>query len=140
MTRRRIVQLFCIAALLFVCALSSRAALSLDPPENFFTNVAQRILLTMANDFAPVTNVNAIMIAPTNYYSNGLHRVMQQAANIYEATRSNAFPSIFRPIFGNLGTTNLYIVGWTNDNNAATLGGWLTENHLGIPLVIAAKK
>ncbi len=140
MTRRRLITFHCIAAILLAFAVTGRSAILLDPPEAFFTNVAQRILHTMSGDFAPVTNVNAIMIWPTNYYGNGLHRIMQQAANIYEATRSNDFPTVFRPQFGNLGTTNLYIVGWINDNNPATLDSWLADNQFGIPLVIAAKK
>ncbi|HMJ91822.1 MAG TPA: hypothetical protein VK530_18505 [Candidatus Acidoferrum sp.] len=130
----------CIAAILLALASTGRTAVSLEPPEHFFTNLSQRILLTMANDFAPVINVNAIMVWPTNHYGNGLHRVMQQAANIYDATRSNEFPSVFRPLFGSLGTTNCFIVGWTNDNSADGVVNWLAENTNAIPLVIAAKR
>jgi hypothetical protein len=112
----------------------------------FFTNVAQRILNTMLFDFnaagtnaVPITNVNRIMIYPTNLYSGALHRVMQQAANVFDAMRPDPLPTVFRPLFGNIGT-NLFIMAWTNDNNAATLDAWLATNTNGIPLVIGAKK
>ncbi len=114
----------------------------------FFTNAAQRILESMAPDFRnwvingvtnSVTNVNRIMIAPANFYNNAVHRIMQQTANIYDASRSDPFPSVFRPLFGSIGT-NVFIVGWTNDNNITTLGTWLADNTNGIPLVVGAKK
>ncbi len=113
-------------------------------PLVFFTNAAQRILTSMIKDFFPVTNVNAIEIWPTNYYDNSVHRVMQQAANILDASLTNEFPNVFRPIFGFLPaphpSTNFYIIGWTNDNSVSTLGNYLRDNTNGIPLVVGAKK
>ncbi|HMJ90977.1 MAG TPA: hypothetical protein VK530_14235, partial [Candidatus Acidoferrum sp.] len=124
----------------------------------FFTNAAQRILESMQRDFRDwvvtvgtnyytnsVTNVNHIMIAPANFYVGGVHRIMQQAANILDASRTNEFPSVFRPIFGpnqvNLSdNTNLFIIGWTNDSSHDGLMKWLAENTNGIPAVIGAKR
>jgi hypothetical protein len=64
MSRRRFKFSVCVVAIVFFATFTGRGAIPLDPPEAFFTNVAQRILMTMAADFAPVTNVNAIMVLP----------------------------------------------------------------------------
>jgi lipoprotein-anchoring transpeptidase ErfK/SrfK len=116
----------------------------------FFTNVAQRILDTMLDDFNPntgtngafLTNVCMIMVYPTNLYSSAMHRIMQLAANIFDATRPDPLPSVFRPILGTngLSDTNIFIIGWTNDNQVATMDAWLKDNTNGIPVVIGAKK
>ncbi len=119
--------------------------------ELFFTNAAQRILETMLYDFNPntgtngayLTNVSRIMVYPTNLYSSAMHRVMQLAANIYDATSTNWMPSVFRPLLGAVAgepSTNIYIVGWTNDNRTATLDAWLAQNTNGVPLVVGARR
>ncbi|MEO6183193.1 MAG: hypothetical protein ABIP71_08885, partial [Verrucomicrobiota bacterium] len=100
-----------------------------------------------------------IQIYPTNEYTAPVHRLLQLAANIYDATSSNRFPSVFRPQFGTLNGTN-YVAGydtntssafavnsalttwalantWTN-RNATTL---TTNNNVhGIPFIVGAKK
>jgi hypothetical protein len=124
----------------------------------FFTNSAQRILESMKPDFVnwaiqgganmtnwytnSVTNVNHILVWPANFYANSVHRIMQLAANIYDAGRTDPFPSVFRPIMDRDGVnpTNVYIVGWTNDNSMAGLATWLADNTNGIPLVVGAKR
>ena len=115
----------------------------------FFTNVAERIFLAQSNEFNPFPGTNAmpvrsimeIPVYPTNMYSTAIHRILQEAANIFDATRTNIYPSVFRPIFGPgpLKGVN-YIVGYTNDDRVSTLQTWLNSNTNGIPLIIGAKK
>ena len=58
-----------------------------------------------------------IQVYPTNQYTPAVHRLLQVAANIYEATSTNPYPTVFRPLFsrdaGGLGS-NLFISGFTN--------------------------
>ena len=112
----------------------------------FFTNVAQRIFLAQSNELNPSTNfviraITEIPVYPTNRYSTAVHRILQEAANIYAAGSTNFYPPVFRPLFGTglIAGVN-YIVGFTNDNRVSTLGAWLNSNTNGIPLVIGAKK
>jgi hypothetical protein len=127
-TRFPLVLTFCFLASL------ARAALPLNPPEAFFTNLAEKLLqqqmgLRMAD----------IRVSPTNEYSAAVHRIFQVTANIYDAMNTNAYPAVFRPLF----TTNaegVFIAGFVCDNSAATLGAWLSSNPYGVPLVIAARK
>ncbi|MCX6905105.1 MAG: hypothetical protein NTW03_16825, partial [Verrucomicrobia bacterium] len=132
----------------------------------FFTNAAQKLFenqfwefnpaaflatvngQTVTNGIINITNILSIPVAPTNLYSPALHRLLQVAANIYDATRNDRFPSVFRPLFTTSsvvsnGVTNVfvYITGYTNDNKRSTLRPWLADNkNFGIPLVIGAKK
>jgi hypothetical protein len=82
-------------------------------------------------------------------YTPEIHRLLQMAANIYDATHSNAFPTVFRPQFRSDGSSN-FISGyveetginflnsnWTN-YNATSLAADI--NVYRIPLVIGAKK
>ena len=113
----------------------------------FFTNLAQRLYADQIQEFSPdpttgliISNITMIPVWPTNLYSPGIHRILQEAANIYDATRAERLPTVFRPIIRGIGALN-YIVGYTNDNSVATLGAYLmTDNTNGIPLVIGAKK
>jgi hypothetical protein len=93
-------------------------------PAQFFTNAAIRLLadagytagaasstsnLLVTNVVGGilVTNLH-IPIWPTNYYTPSVHRLMQLAANMYDATTNrnfglpavtNGYPTIFRPYF-----------------------------------------
>jgi len=54
-------------------------------------------------------------------YTPAVQRILQLAANISDATGTNAYPSVFRPIFTIVeenGNTNVYITGYTNLNRA----------------------
>ena len=80
----------------------------------FFTNAADRLLGSHTNFVVDlngyVTNLSSsfIPIYPVNYYTPAVHRMLQLAANIYDATlnKSNTapfdfdYPSVFRPTFG----------------------------------------
>ena len=132
----------------------------------FFTNAAQKLFANqfwefnpaafpatvngqlVTNGFISISNILSIPVAPTNLYSPAIHRLLQVAANIYDATRTDRFPSVFRPLFTTSsvvsnGVTNVfvYLTGYTNDNRRSTLKAWLAANkNFGIPLVIGAKK
>jgi hypothetical protein len=102
-------------------------------------------------------------------YSSSVNRLLQLAANLYDATTNNSFemgrnyPSVFRPLFSwntNNFSTNIYITAYTNvlfltgplderlsipmdiDVLAATNGTFtnLAVNVYGVPWIIGAKK
>ncbi|MGI8964815.1 MAG: hypothetical protein ACR2H1_01870 [Limisphaerales bacterium] len=138
----------------------------------FFTNAAQRLIETQLDKRNPTnwifdgffvgTNfaITNIQLFPTNYYTPALHRLLQVAANIYDATTNEtSFPSIFRPIFERT-STNIYIAGFTNGSdpninlltpnffkntnlwkslNQLALGRY-TDNVYGQPVVVGVKK
>lgn len=120
----------------------------------FLTNVAYRLFRQQAGAFPFITNpvvraalpdtVLAIEVAPTNEYAPAVHRVFQLAANIFDATRTNRFPSVFRPRFRvvNLGGVDrVFLVGFTNDHRRSTLDAYLaSEGQYGVPVVLGAKK
>ena len=89
-------------------------------PVNFFTNVASRLLLSELN-----LNLTRIQVYPTNQYTPAVHRLLQVTANIYDATTTNVYPSIFRPLFSRdadgLGT-NVFITGYVLQTDSITLG------------------
>jgi hypothetical protein len=101
-----------------------------------------------------------------NEYTATTHRLLQLAANIYDATTvqqlgpsTNDYPSVYRPVFMRT-PTNFIISGWIEETNAnqflsrtwmsieeAALSGKLALNTnilginvYGVPLVIGAKK
>jgi hypothetical protein len=125
-------------------------------PVTFFTNAAERLLRSQFN--FGVTN---IPVWPTNFYLPSVHRALQLAANIIDATTNRTqtgypyLPSVFRPMLRTIGT-NVFIVGYTEvtetadvllarpwrDLNNPTDRQRITVGDLvyGIPLVIGAKK
>ncbi|MGO8837945.1 MAG: hypothetical protein ACLQQ0_11025 [Limisphaerales bacterium] len=86
--------------------------LNTDNPVGFFTNVASRLLSSELN-----LDLTRIQIYPTNQYTPAVHRLLQVAANVYDATTTNYYPSVFRPLFscdqGGMGT-RVYVCGYTN--------------------------
>jgi hypothetical protein len=110
----------------------------------FFTNVAQRIFLSQSNEFSTPTNLTIrsileIPLAPTNLYSTAIHRILQQAANILDATRDSTFPTVFLPLFrsNNFG---VHIHDFIANTNVADIREWMRTNVYGIPPVVGAKK
>ena len=58
-----------------------------------------------------------IEIYPTNQYTPAVNRLLQVTANIYDATTTNFYPSVFRPLFSRDARgfgSNLFISGYTN--------------------------
>jgi len=123
-----------VLALAPVSVCSLQAALPLDPPEAFFTNVADRLLQQQLG-----LRLTDVRVAPTSEYSSAVHRIFQVTANIYDATTTNEFPAVFRPLF-NVTSNSVSLAGFTNDASASTLPSWLESNPYGVPLVIAARK
>jgi hypothetical protein len=95
-------------------------------PIDFFTNTAN-MLLTNAGYTLSLTN---LQVYPTNFYTPSIHRLLQVAANIYDASTNRAFaagqtntffPTVFRPIFRRYAAaTNVVItiVGYREVQNA----------------------
>src|SRR5439155_6012241 len=94
-------------------------------PIRFFTNAAALMLRRQFGDAVPL---NRIPIYPTNLYAASVHRLLQLAANICDAT-TNGFPlvngtntiyapSVFRPLFGADGKS-IFISGYEEVTNNA---------------------
>lgn len=149
-------QLAGLLMLLYFPLTGRGAALQLDPtdPIGFFTNLASRLLQSEFN-----LSLTRIQIYPTNQYTPAVHRLLQVAANIYEAT-TNRFnddyphlPTVFRPRFTNDGGI-VYITGYVEETNSAFLGSTLRDltstnvanavqpddRILGVPLILGVKK
>jgi hypothetical protein len=140
-------------------------------PVKFFTNAAVRLLADTYKDTNVVMNGQIhIQIYPTNYYLPSVHRMLQLAANIYDATTnrtfgvgSNGFPSVFRPQFANAiigGRKAFYITGYSEVTNADIAYAGTAPTYLdfndpkaaaqvkananimfyGVPMVVGAKK
>lgn len=113
-------------------------------PLAFFTNVASRMLRSQAfigsdNRLIELTN---IMVWPTNNYDGAVHRILQVAANLYDAVNTNGleeltaadepkFPTVFRPYlrreestdgFG-VTRTNIYIAGYLSQEELQQQSG-----------------
>lgn len=113
---------------------SASAAVSLHPPETFFTTIADRLLRQQLG-----LRLTEVQIAPTNQYDSAVHRIFQVTANIYDATTTNDSPAVFRPLF-NVTSNGVFLAGFTNDSSVSTFPAWLESNPYGVPMVIAARK
>jgi hypothetical protein len=82
-------------------------------------------VLGLASDGVPSFGVTNIPVLANGrfVYSPAVQRVLQMAANIYDATTNRAslygkdYPSVFRPVFEHDGFGNLYIMGFTAVGN-----------------------
>ena len=99
--------------------------------QTFFTTAADLMLRSystnwaLANYFAYTNTFGAIttnafgihnipvLVSGQFVYTPSVQRLLQLAANIYDATTNNPYPSVFRPQFTNYGG-DIYIVGYTN--------------------------
>ena len=113
---------------------------------NFFKIVGDRLLLDyFAQNFGNlnwpygtnVLNTSYIPIAPTNYYSPAVHRLLQLAANMYDASTNSFYPSVFQPRFD---PTRQFIIGYEENADANTVPVYNSVNIHGIPMVIGTKK
>ena len=129
-------------------------------PIGFFTNTADRFLRARPEFFTQGISITNIPIYPTNFYTPSLHRLLQLAANVYDATTNKAlgpdgfdYPSVFRPTFNRSGT-NIFISGYVEEQpdnrswssiplslpqDAASVGPD-TTNIYSIPWIIGARK
>jgi hypothetical protein len=138
--------LFCGLVLMAAIEASPAApAISTDSPVGFFTSAADRLLrayttrwaTTFTNDVngTPIPMLNPAFVATFNVtnafgvtaipvlvsnqfvYTPAVNRLLQLAANICDATTTNLYPDIFRPVFNVVlenGFTDVYICGYTN--------------------------
>jgi len=155
-------------------ALTAAANPQLDPnnPTGFFTNAAMAMFQQMdLHDFngnlVTITNIpiyeDPAQFGGTNinYYTPAVHRILQLAANIFDATTNRFidggptnYPTVFRPIFGSQNGIAT-IIGYTEVTNTVeafypTLNAFdfikvsqpvnLGINMYGVPWVIGAKK
>ncbi|HTX21890.1 MAG TPA: hypothetical protein VMD27_08560 [Candidatus Aquilonibacter sp.] len=157
---KRFVQIFS-AALVLAALMTTKVAaqnLNEDTPVDFFTNVASRLLASQLN-----VNLTRIEIYPTNQFTPAVHRLLQVAANLYDASTNRyydeaappmAMPTVFQPVFsvenGCVYITNFVEVTDTSflTNTLRDLNGGpavvaaLQPNDLvfGVPLIIGVKK
>jgi len=109
-------------------------------PLTFFMNVGN---ITIREQFPyGITN---IPVSPTNPYPVAVQRLLQVSANIYDATTTDAFPSVFLPQIGTVKSpfTNATNSGISNyslclDRNNALQ--WAATNNYGLPAIVGAKK
>src|SRR5258708_1439652 len=124
--------------LLLAATLPSRATPVIDTssPISFFTNTANLFLQTAGYDFT----VANIPIYPTNYYTPAVHRLLQLAANIYDATTNKTspppndfdYPSVFRPLFimnETTTSTNVSIPGYHEETNNFNINWHMRLRH-----------
>lgn len=125
-------------------------------PLVFFTNVSSRLVMDGLN-----LDLSRLQVYPTNQYTPAVQRLLQVTANIYQATTTNVFPVVFRPVFSSdEAGTAVFISGYeqvvsvsgtgdaqlANPLEAVALIGGQTPftnravNVYGIPWIIAAKK
>ena len=95
-------------------------------PLEFFTNAADTMLRAQ---FTNISITNIPVYSGTNYiYSPAVQRILQLAANIYDASTNRQFdatgttnklyyPSVFRPLFRIQNTTNVYVTGFVEVTN-----------------------
>jgi hypothetical protein len=117
----------------------------------FFTNAADRILRKQFN--FGVTDI-PVWSNGVSYYSPAVHRGLQLAANLYEASTNSRFPLVFRPLFTKDASGLLKISRFeevsadtaplaAQDISTAlteTTGSELNRNYYGVPWIIGAKK
>jgi len=136
---------------------SARNNLDASNPLGFFTTVADKLLRSTFN--FGVTNI-PVYSNGACVYSPAVQRMLQLSANVYDATTTNFYPSVFRPLFSTDATgTNVFISGYqqvvsvtgVNDlqlaqpleiSALASPGVLLTNsavNVYGIPWIIGAK-
>lgn len=117
----------------------------------FFTNAADRLLRAYTAQWATVYTNDEFGIARagvnTNFvntfqvtnafgignipvwvsnrfvYTPAVNRLLQLAANIYDATRTNFYPHIFRPMFTHDLNGNIFIAGYAEDINTNIIQG-----------------
>jgi hypothetical protein len=152
-------------------------------PLEFFTNAANRMLLYYSSNwlagnpaaYLTAFNTNApfgvgnipVLISNRLVYSPAVNRVLQLAANIYDASTNAPFPSVFRPMFKvvqNGSYRDIFITGYqyvstlagpsgpasdpvlSDPFDASTIASVVlgnvpqNDNIYGVPWIIGAKK
>ena len=132
--------------------LPARTAPDLTDPLGFFSTVADKLLRSTFS--FGVTNI-PVYVNGQFGYTPAVNRLLQLAANIYDAGNTNYFPVVFRPCFGRIGN-DVFITGYEwvysstqpdfplaqapmdiSDPRVGTVAG---INVYGVPWIIGAKK
>ncbi len=96
--------------------LSGRTVPDAGNPPGFFSAVADKMLRSTF-PFG-VTNIpvysNGVCV-----YTPAVQRLLQLSANIYDASNTNFFPTVFRPLFGTDGSTDVFIIGYLQVTNVS---------------------
>ncbi len=95
---------------MFSCAVA-KPALDANDPLGFFTTVADKMLRSTFS--FGVTNI-PVYSNGVSVYTPSVQRLLQLSANIYEASTTNFYPTVFRPVFQNDSFGNVFIIGYTN--------------------------
>jgi hypothetical protein len=108
----------------------------------------------------PAFGIGRIPVLVSNQfvYSSAVNRLLQLAANMYDATANSFYPSVFRPCFSRDFHGNLFITGYTNVDSVSGVadinlsppfdasevlrptGSNIFVNVYGVPWIIGAKK
>ena len=95
-----------------------RTALNPNGPLAFFSTLADKML---KNTFSVgLTNI-PVYVNGQFVYTPAVNRILQLAANIYDASTNSFYPDVFRPIFEHDSLGNVFIVGYTNVSSASGL-------------------
>jgi hypothetical protein len=91
-----------------------------DPTGFGLTNASGSAYLGWTNHVPAfgITNI-PVYVNGQFVYSPAVNRVLQLAANLYDASTTNFYPSVFRPLFEHDRLFNVFIVGFTNLQNRA---------------------
>jgi hypothetical protein len=94
---------------------STKPVLNPADPVDFFTAIAGKLL---RNTFSfGVTNI-LVYSNGAFVYTPSVQRLLQLSANIYDASKTNFYPTVFRPIFEHDDFRNICISGYTNLSSA----------------------
>jgi hypothetical protein len=110
-------------ALLWPMAARAVPGFDTSSPVNYFSSVANKFLAATPAFAGAGLSLTNIPVYPTNCYTPAVHRLLQLAANIYDASTNKTsappldfdYPSVFRPVFGistNDGAMNIFIDGY----------------------------
>ena len=89
----------------------AKPVLDAKDPLGFFTTVADKMLRSTFS--FGVTNI-PVYSNGVSVYTPSVQRLLQLSANIYEASTTNFYPTVFRPVFQNDNLGNVFIIGYTN--------------------------
>jgi hypothetical protein len=96
----------------------AKPVLDVANPLGFFTTVADKML---RNTFSFGVTSIPVYSGGIFVYTPSVQRLLQLSANIYEASTTNFYPTIFRPIFEHDNLGNVFIIGYTNLSSGSGL-------------------
>lgn len=147
-------SLFLALCFLFLQSPGAAARTVPDPTDSsqFFATVADKLLRSTFN--FGVTNIpvqsNGVFV-----YTPAMQRLLQVAANVLDASNTNFYPTVFRPIFYRDGQGDVFIAGFQQVSSVTGISdlqlaqpvdvsnlpaGRSTNNVYGVPWIIGAKK